>query len=212
MNAAKVAIVGFGVLGRQLLQQLRERGQCEAVLFDDALAASGEPGAARFAELEHPRYAEHAFYVALGYKHLPRKQQLIERLLLLGRAVPALVHDSAFVDAGARIGPGCVVFPRCTLGPGVVLEPGVLLHAGVILAHDDTVGAASYLAPGVVVSGFVAIGARSFLGSATAVADGVKIGDDAIIGVGSCVTNDVPAGRSAIGNPLRFLAGPLRLR
>lgn len=212
MSSSEVAIVGFGVLGRQILQQLRERGPCSAVLFDDQLAAAGEPDAYPFAELEDPRHGQRVFYVALGYKHLQRKQQLIERLLRLGRALPPLLHPSAFVDPGAQVGAGCVVFPRCTIGAGVSLGAGSVLHAAVTLAHDDAIGAACYLAPGVVVSGVVTIGARVFLGAGCTVANDIRIGEDAIIGVGSCVARDVPAGTSAIGNPLRVLTRPLRLR
>jgi sugar O-acyltransferase (sialic acid O-acetyltransferase NeuD family) len=205
MAATKIGIVGFGVLGRQLLQMITARGACEATVFDDACFASGEDGAVAFSAFEAEKYADLEFYVALGYKHFRRKQVVVESLVRAGRRLPPFVHPSAYVDPTTQLGAGAVLFPRSTLGPGVSIASGAVLHCAVTLAHDCVVGPCSYLAPGVVVSGFTSIGARVFVGTGAVVADRLAIGDDATIGIGTCVTRDVEVGASVIGNPMRVL-------
>jgi sugar O-acyltransferase (sialic acid O-acetyltransferase NeuD family) len=211
MATTKIGIVGFGVLGRQLLQMISARGPCEATVFDDACSAAAENGAVAFSTFGAEKYAALEFYVALGYKHMRRKQEVIESLVQAGRSLPPLVHPSAYVDASARLGAGAIVFPNSTVGPGVSLGSGVVLHCAVTLAHDSAVGPSSYFAPGVVVSGFASIGARVFVGSGAVVADRLTIGDDAIIGIGTCVTREVETGVSVIGNPMRVLDHKLDL-
>lgn len=206
MAATKLGIVGFGVLGRQLLQMLRERSACEAVIFDDA-----EDGAVPFSMFGAEEYATLEFYVGLGYKHFRRKQEVIETLLRANRRLPPFVHPTAYVDPSATLGAGAVLLPRSTVGPGANLAAGVLLHCSVTLAHDCAVGSCSYLGPAVAVSGFASIGERVFLGTGTVVADRVSIGDGATIGIGTCVTRDVAPGASVIGNPMRVLDHPLDL-
>jgi sugar O-acyltransferase (sialic acid O-acetyltransferase NeuD family) len=215
MPAARIGIIGYGVLGRHLEQFIvaaRGADAAEWVRFDDVLATRGAPGAAPFAEHTDPRFADCDMYVALGYRHLATKEAIVGNLARLGRSLPALVHPTAVVDPTATIGPGVVVFPGCTIGSGVTLSPGVLLHCAVTLAHDDLIGAATYIGPGATLSGFVAVGDRSFIGTGVVIANGVTVGADSTVGIGTCVTRDVEAGSSVIGNPMRVLRGPLELK
>jgi sugar O-acyltransferase (sialic acid O-acetyltransferase NeuD family) len=211
MPIARVGIIGFGVLGRQLHQMIAVRNPGQAIVFDDDGAAAGLEGAVPFLDIGKAEYAGLDFYVALGYRHMNRKHEIVSALTGRGRSLPAFVHESSYVDPSARLGAGAIVFPRCTLGPGVTLGPGTVLHCAVTMAHDCEVGAASYLAPGVTASGFVSIGARTFIGTGTVIANGRRVGDEAIVGIGTCVTRDVASGNSVIGNPMRVLGAPLKL-
>jgi sugar O-acyltransferase (sialic acid O-acetyltransferase NeuD family) len=205
-------MVGFGALGRQVMDLLAAGGlPGRVVYFDDELQRRKAEDSYPFEAYLDEAFAGCAFYVGLGYRHLGRKARILEELRAAGRRTPALVHPSAQVHPSCRVGEGCVVYPLVNLGAGTMLEPGVLLNNSVVVSHDSRVGPSAYLSPGVVLSGHVSVSAEAFLGAGVVVADGRRIGAGARVGIGTVVTADVPDGASAIGNPMRLLDRPLDL-
>jgi sugar O-acyltransferase (sialic acid O-acetyltransferase NeuD family) len=213
VSVAKIGIVGGGELGRQVEQLLAAHAGPVAVhWFDDTRAAAGEQGVAALRDYAKDAFAGLRFHVAIGYRHLALRLELIDDLARLGRAAPRLVHPTAWVAPSAQVAAGAIVYPACCVDEGVDVGRGAVLHNRVTLSHDTKVGACAYLSPGVTTAGRVTIGARAFLGAGVVCADGVTIGDGAVVGIGTVVTSDVPPGRSAIGNPMRLLDKPLELR
>jgi sugar O-acyltransferase (sialic acid O-acetyltransferase NeuD family) len=208
----KTCIIGFGALGKQILDLItRASGTGRVVLFDDKLHREGGENSFPFNSFLDTQFAGGDFYVALGYKHLPRKAEIFQQLRAAGRRTPAFVHSSCHVHPTCRVGEGSIVYPMCNLDAEVELASGVLVNNSVVVSHNSNVGTAAYLSPGVVLSGHVTIGDLAFLGAGTMVANGRRIGTNARIGIGSVITHDVPDGASAIGNPLRLLQRPLEL-
>jgi sugar O-acyltransferase (sialic acid O-acetyltransferase NeuD family) len=210
--AAKVGILGGGELGRQVERLIAAHAGPVAVQwFDDVRAAAGEPGVVALRDYAKDQFARLRFHVAIGYRHLALRLELLDDLARLGRATPRLVHPTAWVAPGAQIAAGAIVYPACCIDERVDVGRGAVLHNRVTLSHDTKVGACAYLSPAVTTAGRVTIGARAFLGTGVVCADGVTIGDGAVVGIGTVVTSDVPPGRSAIGNPMRLLDHPLDL-
>jgi sugar O-acyltransferase (sialic acid O-acetyltransferase NeuD family) len=207
-----IGIIGFGALGRQILALLAERSRPEDLaVFDDTAHRQQGPGRFPFQAFLDPKFAEHDFYVGLGYLHLERKIAILGQLRALNRRTPAFVHPSCHLAPGARVAEGCIVYPGCNLDHDTVLEPGVLLHNSVVVSHDSHIGPAAYLAPGVVLSGHVRVGAATFLGTGTLVADHRTIGARVRTGIGTVITQDVPDDTSVMGNPARPVTHPLKL-
>jgi len=207
-----LAFVGYGALGRQIETIVTQVSQAKSVVyFDDQAHRAGMPGAHPFAAHVDAEFTAYRFYVCLGYKHLALKAQLVQRLLELGRAVPSVVHPSAYVDPTARLGDGASVYPGCTVDQRVVIGRGTLLNAGVVVAHDTAIGDACWLGPGVTLSGDVRVGSGCFLGSGSTVSNHIEIGADAVVGLATAVTKHVAAGTSVIGNPMRVLSRKLNL-
>ena len=210
---AKVGILGGGEFGRQVEDLIAAHaGPVTVQWFDDVRAAAGETGVAKLREYGKDEFARLRFHVAIGYKHLALRMELLDDLARLSRATPRLVHPTAWVAPSAQIAAGAIIYPACCVDEGVEVGRGAVLHNRVTLSHDTNVGACAYLSPGVTTAGRVTIGARAFLGAGVVVADGVTIGEGAVVGIGTVVTSDVPPGRSAIGNPMRLLDKPLDLR
>lgn len=208
----RIAIIGCGALGRQILGLLSAMPSPERILFfDDVLHRQGAENSFPFDHFLEAAFADCEFYVGLGYRHLPRKAEVFSQLKAAGRCIPAFVHPSSQVHPTCRVGDGCLVYPMCNLGESVELETGALLNNSVVVSHDSRIGDAAYLSPGVVLSGHVTVGSAAFLGSGVVVANQRSIGSRARVGIGSVVTRDVPDDASAIGNPLRFLDRPLDL-
>lgn len=206
------AFVGYGELGRQVDGLVTEtEGPDEAWYFDDVCCREARPRARPFDEYLDERFRDSAFYVCLGYRHLPIKAGIIAALSAEGRPLPTIVHRSAHVAGSASVGVGSVVYPLANIDKEVEVDRGVVVNNSVVVSHNSRVGECSYLSPGVVLSGFVTVGARTFIGAGAVVSDRITIGDDAIIGIGTVVTRDVPAGASVIGSPMRELTRRLRL-
>jgi sugar O-acyltransferase (sialic acid O-acetyltransferase NeuD family) len=204
--------VGYGELGRQVAALLAAQGGAdEQRYFDDVAYRAGRPGAAPFDAYADEAFAGYDFYVALGYKHLTRKAEIVGRLLSKGRRLPVLVAESSHVSRSAELEPGVVVFPMCAVDEAVQIGMGTLVNNGVTLSHNNKVGACCYLSPGVITCGFVVIGDQTFLGAGSVVSNNVTIGANVRIGIGTVVTRDISDGASVIGNPMRVLSRCLEL-
>ena len=207
------AFVGFGALGRQIAGLfLTADERAGAVFFDDVLFAASTPRSQLFADYMREEFAGHRWIIGLGYKHLRRKERLMDELLGSGRELPVLVHDRAYVHASAKLEPGVVVYPLANVDQNVTVSVGALLNNSAVVSHDSVVGRCAFLSPGVVLAGGVRVGARCFLGAGSVVANEVSIGDDSVVGIGSVITRDVPPATHLMGNPARALSRPLILK
>jgi sugar O-acyltransferase (sialic acid O-acetyltransferase NeuD family) len=208
----KLAMVGFGELGRQILALLSaEQDPDQICYFDDLEVRQGSEQAFPFSAYSDDRFRPFDFYVCLGYKHLLAKAHIIDQLLALRRRLPSYVALSTYVSPSATVGQGTIVYPMCNVDKAVRIGNGVLVNNSVTISHDSAIGDCCYLSPGATIAGFVDIGKCTFVGAGAIVANNVTIGSNAVIGIGTVVTRDVPSGASVIGNPMKILKKPLRI-
>jgi sugar O-acyltransferase (sialic acid O-acetyltransferase NeuD family) len=203
----EIGLIGFGVLGNQIKSMFESRfiRDVRFRFYDDVACSLGLPAAFPFNDWRKDEDGSRSFVVALGYRHLALKCEILSELHSNGRGLLTYVHPSCFINSDAAIQDGTVIYPMCNVDRGVVLGRGVLLNNSVVISHDCVIGDGSFLGPGVILSGNVTVGAGTFIGSGTVVSNGVNIGDNAIIGVGTCVTRDVQDGACVIGNPMRVI-------
>jgi UDP-N-acetylglucosamine acyltransferase len=64
-----------------------------------------------------------------------------------------MIHPTALVEAGARLGPGVEIGPFCHVGPRTVLDEGVKLISHVVVKGVTKLGARSVVHPGAVLGG-----------------------------------------------------------
>lgn len=208
----RIGFIGFGALASQLLGLLREVDRPdEVVFFDDLAHRDRRENSFPFDGFLDPRFADHDYYLALGYRHLPLKAKILGQLRAAGRRVPSFVHPACHVHPSCRIGDGCVLYPMCNLDQEVELKAAVLLHNSVVVSHNSSLGTAVFCSPGVILSGHVTIGEAAFLGTGTLVSSNLRIGARSRVGIGTVVCRDLPDDTSAIGNPMRLLEHPLQL-
>jgi len=210
----KLAFIGYGALGRYMEGMITDDHPVavnDVIYFDDHLQRSGDARARPFDAYHHDEFADHRFFVCLGYKHLKLKHQIIDRLVGLGRAVPHFVHPSSYVHPSVSIGPGAMIYPGCSVDRETTIGRGAWLANADVVAHNCTIGDCCWFGASVTLSGEVTVGAHTFVGSGSVVANQLAIGTGAIVGLGTCVTKPVPDHASVIGNPMRILERPLRL-
>ena len=213
MTSKKIAIVGFGELGKQILYMISAfYPNHECHVFDDIEYSLDKSQFTHpFSSFLDKKYSDFDFYVGLGYKHLECKKKIIQSLLANHRRLPAFIHPSSFQNISCQIEDGSIVYPMSNIDRNALIGRGALINNSVVISHDCEIGDCSYISPGCVLAGQVKVGYCVFLGAGVLVANGVTIGCGARIGIGTVVTSDVKSGSSVIGNPMRELKKPLNL-
>jgi len=209
----KIAMVGFGELGKQFLEFLRISNPdiSKVIFFDDILFKEKSENSFPYANYKSADFSDFDFYVPLGYKHLEEKSSVIKSLIALKRNLPSFTHPTTFFNSSSQPGIGNFIYPMCNIDKEVVLGNGILLNNSVTISHNNTIGSGCYLSPGVVTSGNVEIGENTFIGSGAVISNSIKIGKNVKIGIGSVINRDIPDNCSVIGNPFRILQNPLNI-
>lgn len=206
----RLAIVGAGDLGLQLAHLAAATDTYRLVgFFDDTREPNTKVGGAPALGSIDNVAAAHAagdfdaLLIGIGYRHLAFRHQLYERF---SGHIPfaTLIHPSAIVDPGCRVGPGSVIYPGCVLDMGVVIGANVLLNVGCIIAHDSCVEDSCFFSPAVKLAGFVRVEASSTLGIGTIVIDNVVITSGVRTGAGAVVVDSITQPGLYLGVPARF--------
>lgn len=114
-----------------------------------------------------------------------------------------IVHPSAVLADGVKVGDGSVVFSSSVINPNTVVGKNVIINTGVIIEHDCHIREHAHIAPGSVLCGNVDVGSGALVGAGSVVAPRIKIGKNAIVGAGSLVLSNVPDGVTVFGRPAK---------
>lgn len=96
---------------------------------------------------------------------------------------------------------------HCSIAQGTInptyIGPEVKIDDCVFIAHNVSIGAASYIIAGAELSGSVNVGERVWISPQVSVINKVSIGDDALVGIGAVVVSDVAANTIVAGVPAK---------
>tara|TARA_B110000483_G_C18108293_1_gene508615 strand:- start:99 stop:737 length:639 start_codon:yes stop_codon:yes gene_type:complete len=196
-----IALLGYGELAKQLLSHL-EISINDITIFDD-LIEEKNLDIFHFKEY-NSKIKQYQWLIALGYKHLRKKKQIIDEICAKSSLTPYFVHPSSFISKSSTLKSGVFVYPMCNIDQEVHIAEGTVINNSVIISHNSIVGKANYISPGVVISGNVKIGNSCFIGSGCIIANEVKIGDNVVIGAGTFISENIPSNSKVIGNPMTF--------
>lgn len=209
MKVRNIAIIGYGIIGQQIEQFVREahkEGPIDFCYFDDILSAQGIRNAFPFHDYRETRFSGFEFYIGLGYNHLQLRKEILDSLIRMDACLPSLIHYTTYLHPSVTVGKGSVIYPMCNIGFNVHVGHGSIVNKSCTLAHDSEVGDGSFISPSVTFCGGVKLGNSSFVGAGSVVADKVNIGDRVTVGIGSIITRDVTDGLAVIGNPARIVS------
>lgn len=106
-------------------------------------------------------------------------------------AALTVVHPTAILAAGCRIGGGSLVGPHCYLGTNVSLGDLNVLNYHVGIGHHSRIGDCNFIAPGFECGNSVGIGDGNFFGLSCIVGPGITIRDNNRFQAGAIVTQPI---------------------
>lgn len=207
----KLAIIGGGALGQQMLGYAKMSGVDVVGFFDDTidvgtirhgLSVLGGIGALK------DSFTNGVFthtIVAIGYNHMKFKEALWNEIKGLDIPFYSIIAPSVYINPTATVEDGAFIMPGVVVDQRAKIGVGTILNCNATVSHDSEVGAFSFLGPGVQLSGFVQIGSRTFIGTGSITVDNIQIGDDIKIGSGAIVTKSLTEIGTYIGSPARKL-------
>ncbi len=144
----------------------------------------------------------HAF-VSIGADRV--RGAVAELLLGHGFQPATVVHPSATIMHGARIGGGTAVLVNAFVGAEAEVGENVIVSVGALVAHDCVVGSCVQLCPFASLGGNCAVGDYSFIGMKASVLPGLTVGREVTIGAHAVVTKSLPDAVTAVGVPARIV-------
>ena len=203
----RLLIVGAGGFGREMFGAAREAvgygtdfeigGFLDA--RSDALAGfEGYPAVIGDPATYEPRPGD-VFVTALG--GIEARRRCAEALEAKGAEFVAIVHRTAFVGPGVKIGAGSFVAPNAVLTADVTVGRHVSVFHCSSVGHDTVLGDYSHVYAQCSLGGAVKLGegARVFPGSV--IVPRRTVGAGATVGAGSTVIIDVAPGVTVFGSP-----------
>lgn len=112
-----------------------------------------------------------------------------------------IIHPTAYVAEGVKIGNGTIVMAGAIVQPESTIGNHVIVNTGASIDHDGVVGDYVHVAPGVRLAGNVRVETGALLGIGCCALPGRTVGAWSTIGAGAVVARNVPPGVIAFGVP-----------
>ncbi|WP_181306107.1 acetyltransferase [Rufibacter sp. XAAS-G3-1] len=213
LEKQKIAIVGAGGLGREVLMLLHQINHVSPKweitgFYDDASPTQPEIcGYPYLGTVEDLNSIESPLNAVLAIGNCQAKTDVADRLINPHIHFPVLVHPSVICrpEQGNKLGEGTIVCQNCVLTTNVTLGRHVLLNLACTIGHNAVIGDFCSLMPQVAVSGCVKMGTGVYGGTNSTILQNQKIGAFTTIGAGAVVTKDLPSYCTAVGVPARII-------
>jgi sugar O-acyltransferase (sialic acid O-acetyltransferase NeuD family) len=141
------------------------------------------------------------FVIALGAN--ARRRDAFDHCLELGWTPATLVHPSAILLGGARVGAGSQVCAAAVIGVDAVIGADVIVNTAASIDHDGAIADHAFIGPGARLAGRVNVETGAHIGIGAVVREGCTIGAWAYVAAGAVVVHDVADGVRVAGVPAR---------
>ena len=139
------------------------------------------------------------FICAIGESR--SRQKYVELLKKKGARFTRLIHPTAIVGQGVRLGEGVILAPYSVLT--AALEVGNFVNIGVFsgCSHHNRIGDWCQISGNCSLPGRVVLEEGVFLACGVVIVPGVRVGAWSYVGAGSVVLKKVPPRTKVFGNP-----------
>lgn len=120
-------------------------------------------------------------------------------------SIATLIHPSAQIAEGVKIGKGCFIGALANIDPGVTIGDFCIVNKLANISHDSIVGNGTHVSVGSLLAGHVRIEDCCCIGMGVSIIENKVIGHDSIIGAGAVVIRDLPPLVTAAGMPAKII-------
>ena len=131
------------------------------------------------------------------------RERMVGRLLSLGWRGATLVHPSAVVADGFKIGEGAYLAAGVVVSVDVEIGAWVLVNYAASIGHDAVLEDFSQAAPGARINGYCRLRRGAFVGSNAVLIERTEVGAGAKVGAGAAVIVNVAPNTTVVGVPAR---------
>ena len=141
------------------------------------------------------------FFNSIG--DVQAKKECITKILERGGDFITLIHPTAGISQGSKIGRGCMIGSRAGIGTETVVGDFCLIQDNAIIGHDVQVGNFCRIDCNVVLIAGVKLDNGVCIHTSSVINHNVHIGENAMVGALSFVIRHVKPGTSVQGNPAK---------
>jgi sugar O-acyltransferase (sialic acid O-acetyltransferase NeuD family) len=141
--------------------------------------------------------------IALAVGANPHRARLTHLLLARGRRLATVVHPTAVIARGVRLGEGSYVAPLAVLHSDAHLGRACIVNSGAVVEHDCRLGDWVHVSPRAALGGGAQVGEGAHVGMGAILIPGVSLGAWSTLGAGAVLVRSLPGSVIAIGVPAR---------
>lgn len=158
-------------------------------------------------EMWHQKHKNEKFFfsVAIGGAMGKDRLKIINYLENCNLISITLLHPTAYIAKGARIGEATQILANSSIGANSVIKKGCIINTGAIVEHECRIEDGVHICPGAHIAGCVKVGKTATIGTGSTILPRINIGEGAIVGAGAVVTRDVKPDTIVVGNPAKLL-------
>ena len=207
----QLVIIGAGGMGRSIYSIAKndvgyQRDfEIKGFIDDNAHALDGFEGYPTFlgSIQDYQIEQEDVFVCSIG--DVRTKKKVCDYLASKGAVFQTLIHHTAIVYDGARIGSGCVISEYASIGADCMIGENTLIQSFAIVGHDCRIGNYVRIDTHVTCVGGIEVKDGATIHTSSVINHNVVVGEGATVGALSFVIRKVKPYTTVWGNPAKLL-------
>ena len=139
--------------------------------------------------------------IALALGGNRARATIARAVIACGRRLATVVHPTAVVASGVRVGEGTYVAPLAVLHSDAEIGRGCIVNSGAIVEHDCRLEDWVHVSPRAALGGGVHVREGAHVGLGAVLLPGLVLGPWATLGAGAVMVRSLPGGVTALGVP-----------
>ncbi|MEK3772589.1 hypothetical protein MKY14_29125 [Paenibacillus sp. FSL R5-0887] len=133
------------------------------------------------------------------------KLDIVEKLKERGVKFTNIIHPTAIIGIGCRLGTGIILCPYVVMTVNVSVDNHVIVDVASSIGHDAKIGEGVTIGSQCDITGYCDIQRGALIGSGTSALPKSIIGENSVVCAGSVVLKKVRANRVVTGNPAYYV-------